>query len=344
MNESFSFNEHTHRRLNILTGEWILVSPHRMKRPWQGKLETLPREDRPEYDAKCYLCPTNERANNAGVNPDYPNTFVFENDFGAIVADIPAGTQTDSDLLIAQSERGICKVICYSPKHNLTMGKMSETELLAVVNLWADEYEKIGKEDFINYVQIFENKGSIMGCSNPHPHGQIWAQEHLPTEIVKECRKQEEYYDKHGHTLLTDYLALELRNDKRVICENDSFAVVVPFWAVWPYETLLISKRPVSNILEMNEQERADLGRILQKITATYDKVFKCSFPYSMGLHQAPTDGLSHPEWHFHIHFYPPLLRSATVKKFMVGYEMMAEPQRDISAERVADTLKNLCL
>jgi len=339
---SFSFEEHTHRRLNILTGEWVLVSPHRMKRPWQGKIENIVPDIRPKYDAKCYLCPGNERAGGVAVNPSYTDTFVFDNDFGAITPDIPSGHLNEDELFVAKSERGICRVICYSPRHDITMANMSIEELEKVIDLWKREYEELGRRDFINYVQIFENKGALMGCSNPHPHGQIWAQEHLPTEVEKESYQQKKYYDKHGKTLLSDYLRREMEVGKRIVCENEDFVTLVPFWATWPYETLIISKLPVKDLLMMSISEQASLADILQKTTAIYDKVFDTSFPYSMGIHQAPTDGKAHPEWHFHIHFYPPLLRSATVKKFMVGYEMMGEPQRDITAEFIAEKLRNL--
>ncbi len=337
----FDFQEHTHRRLNILTGDWVLVSPHRMKRPWQGKTETPSMNDRPAYDPKCYLCPGNFRAGGTVQNPDYKGTFVFDNDFMAITPDIPEGDFNEEDLLVAKSERGLCRVICYNPRHDLTMGSMSAGEMRKVVDLWKAQYEELGAKSFINYVQIFENKGQEMGCSNPHPHGQIWAQSSFPKEIEKEFERQSAYFDAKGRTLLSDYLSLELRRKERVVCENDNFAVLIPFWAVWPYETIVIAKRPVSSLSGMTEQELDDLGEIMRKITAAYDRVFDCSFPYSMGLHNAPTDGKEHPEWHFHIHFYPPLLRSATVKKFMVGYEMMGEPQRDITAEYAAEKLRH---
>jgi len=337
-----NLTDHTHRRLNILTGDWVLVSPHRMKRPWQGKVETLAPDTRPQYDPKCYLCPTNNRAGGAATNPDYADTFVFDNDFMAITPDIPKGSLDKEGLLIAKSERGMCRVICYSPRHDLTMGNMSIAELLKVIDLWTQQYTELGSRDYINYVQIFENKGAVMGCSNPHPHGQIWAQETLPSEVEKETQRQKAHYEKHGRTLLSDYLKLELEEEIRIVCMNDSFVALVPFWAVWPYETMIVSREAVTDLTQLSDAQQKDLAQILQKLTATYDKVFDTSFPYSMGIHQSPTDGKVHPEWHFHLHFYPPLLRSATVKKFMVGYEMMGEPQRDLTAEFIAKKLRQI--
>lgn len=331
---------HPHRRYNILTGEWIQVSPHRTKRPWQGKTEVQARESKPEYDPECYLCPVNLRAGGK-KNPDYKNTFVFTNDFSALKPDTPSDIFNEDDLLIAKGEKGICRVICFSPQHNLTLPELDRKQLKSVVDVWAEQYEDLGSKDFINYVQIFENKGEIMGCSNPHPHGQIWAQETLPEEPKKEGIQQKNYYEKNGRTLLGDYLDLELKEDERIVTANDDFVVLVPFWAFWPFETLIISRRPFGSFTEMTQNEKNSLADIIKTVTTKYDNLFNISFPYSAGFHPSPTDGKDHPEWHFHMHFFPPLLRSATVKKFRVGYEMLANSQRDITAETAAALLRD---
>lgn len=332
---------HPHRRFNPLTDEWIQVSPHRAKRPWQGKEESTASAQKAEYDPNCYLCPGNDRAGDA-KNPDYASTFVFTNDFSALKPDSPSGETNTEDLLIAKGEKGICRVICFSPRHDLTLPEMETFQIRQIVDLWTNEYRELGHRDYINYVQIFENKGEIMGCSNPHPHGQIWAQETIPDEPAKELKQQGKYFDKHGETLLKNYLNLELKLDERVVVENEHFVVVVPYWAFWPFETLVISRRPFSRFTEMTEDEKEGLADIIKQITVKYDNVFEISFPYSAGFHPAPTDGREHPEWHFHMHFYPPLLRSATIKKFRVGYEMLGNPQRDITPEASAMLLKEL--
>ncbi|MER2997575.1 UDP-glucose--hexose-1-phosphate uridylyltransferase [Pontibacter populi] len=339
--DAFNLTDHPHRRFNQLTGEWVLVSPHRAKRPWQGQEENINKEQRPEYDPTCYLCPTNVRANGA-KNPDYPATFVFENDFGALQETTPGGNYELGGLLKAESERGISKVICFSPRHDLTLADMEVADIRKVVDLWQQEYEELGRLDFINYVQIFENKGAVMGCSNPHPHGQIWAQSSVPNEPAKETEQQTRYYTQHHRSLLQDYLELELKERTRVVYENAAFAVLVPFWAVWPFETIVISKRHFQHIGQMTQEEKDAFADAIKQITAIYDKVFNVSFPYSAGIHQQPTDGQEHPEWHFHMHFFPPLLRSASIKKFMVGYEMLGSPQRDITPETSAERLKSL--
>jgi UDPglucose--hexose-1-phosphate uridylyltransferase len=337
----FDFKEHSHTRLNILTGDWILVSPHRMKRPWQGKVEDLPADDRPSYDPKCYLCPGNQRSDGT-INPAYEHAYVFTNDFSALLTDSPVGEYQVSDLLKAKSERGICRVICFSPDHHLTLPLMTDDAIVKVMELWQQEYVELSKYSFIKYIQIFENKGEIMGCSNPHPHGQIWASSSIPLELSKETTQQQLYFQQHGTSLLGDYLKTELQQQERMVVENEHFAALVPFWAVWPYETMIISKRHVQNVLQFTEQEKKSLASILKKVTTKYDNLFHVSFPYSAGMHQAPVNDGEHEEWHWHMHFYPPLLRSATVKKFMVGYEMLANPQRDITAESAALALRSL--
>jgi UDPglucose--hexose-1-phosphate uridylyltransferase len=337
---SFNLADHPHRRYNPLTGAWVLVSPHRAKRPWQGQVEKAEEEKRLRYDPTCYLCPGNTRAGGEH-NPDYTGTYAFTNDFAAL-KETPAGSFEKENLLKATSEQGLCRVICFSPRHDLTLPEMELDDIVKVVELWQQEYQNLGSRPEINYVQIFENKGAVMGCSNPHPHGQIWAQSTVPDEPAKESEKQAEYYQQHKRSLLADYLALELKEKERIIIENESFVALVPFWAVWPFETILISKRHIQHINQLTENEKQDYAKILKELTIIYDNVFEVSFPYSAGIHQAPTDGKDHTYWHFHHHFYPPLLRSATVKKFMVGYEMLGDPQRDITPESSAERLRNL--
>jgi UDPglucose--hexose-1-phosphate uridylyltransferase len=339
---NLDFSEHPHRRKNILTGEWIQVSPHRATRPWQGKEEKTPGNGKPKYEPGCYLCPGNDRAGDA-TNPDYDSTFVFTNDFSALKPDTPAESFDEQGLLLAKGEKGICRVICFSPRHDLTLPEMDIEQIREVVDLWVDEYRELGGREYINYVQIFENKGEIMGCSNPHPHGQIWAQQTIPDEPAKESVQFSSYYKEHGRTLLTDYLEIEQQEqNKRIVVENEHFAVMVPFWAFWPFETLLIAKRPFGRFTDMSGEEKDGLADIISRITIKYDNIFEVSFPYSAGFHPAPTDGKDHPEWHFHMHFYPPLLRSASVKKFRVGYEMLGNPQRDITPEASAKMLQSV--
>lgn len=338
---NFNIEDFPHRRLNPLTGDWILVSPHRAKRPWQGQVEKAAADERPKYDPTCYLCAGNERAG-GHFNPPYKGTFVFTNDFSALLTDTPDGNVDEGNLFQAKSESGICKVICFSDDHSLTIPEMEVADIRNVVDVWCEQFEELGSNPMINYVQIFENKGAIMGCSNPHPHGQIWSSSSIPVEPAKEAKTQKEYFEKHGVTLLSDYLKAELTKKDRLVVENDHFVALVPFWAVWPFETMIISRRPVQNILQLSDQERTALADIYKQLTVKYDNLFEVSFAYSAGLHQAPTDGNDYPEWHLHMHFFPPLLRSASVKKFMVGYEMLATPQRDITAEQAAQRLRDL--
>jgi len=331
---------HPHRRYNILTGEWVLVSPHRTKRPWQGKKESSGKKDQLSYDPKCYLCPTNTRINGE-INPDYKSTYVFKNDFGALLEDTPLFDLNDG-LLKAEGEKGVCKVICFSPNHSLTIADMEIYDLVKVVETWQKEFTELGNAKGINYVQIFENKGAIMGCSNPHPHGQIWAQHSIPTEIEKKTKSQSTYFKKEGISLLQKYLEQELEDGSRIISQNENFVTLVPFWAVWPYEAMIVPKRKMANVLGLTDEEKLDFAQQLKTLTQKYDTLFDTSFPYSSGIHQAPTDGKEYDEWHWHMSFYPPLLRSATIKKFMVGYEMFAMAQRDITPELAAKNLKSL--
>jgi UDPglucose--hexose-1-phosphate uridylyltransferase len=334
-------SEHQHRRFNALTGDWILVSPDRINRPWRGRKEKAAESVLPEYDPACYLCPGNERAGGA-KNPKYASTFVFDNDFSALRPDAPSRELRSDHLLIARGERGRCRVICFSPRHDITLAEMDTSAIGKVIDVWIDEYKTLGAAPFINHVQIFENKGEMMGCSNPHPHCQIWAQESIPNEPAKEIARMNEYRKQNNSCLLCDYAAFELRQRERVVLDNKDFTALVPFWAVWPFETMIVPKRHAGSLAEMSAKERTSFADILKRLTTRYDNIFEISFPYSSGIHQAPTDSKRHPEFHFHMHFYPPLLRSSTIRKFMVGYEMLANPQRDITAEASAEALRSL--
>ena len=331
--------KHSHIRKNILTGERVLVSPHRTNRPWQGQTESLSTEQRPAYDENCYLCPTNTRINGE-KNPDYQNVFSFTNDFAALQEDIEPLVYSDG-LFQAHSDKGICKVICFSPDHSKSLADMSVSHIEKVVQLWIKEYSDLASKSFINYVQIFENKGAVMGCSNPHPHGQIWSQSTIPNEIIKKDHNQLTYFKKKQTSLLKDYVTQELIKKERIIFENTHFVVLVPFWAVWPFETMIIPKAHQSSIAILSQKEQYSFSEAISVTTKAYDKIFNCSFPYSSGIHQAPINGKSNNHWHWHMSFYPPLLRSATVKKFMVGYEMFGMPQRDITPESAAEVIKN---
>lgn len=335
-----NLNTAPHRRYNILTREWVLVSPHRTNRPWQGKTEKSGTEVREKYKEDCYLCPGNTRSSGA-VNPEYRDPFTFENDFPALIPD--SSNQKISDgLFRAEPETGICKVVCFSPNHGLTLPLMETQDITKVIQTWIKEYKNLGSKEDINYVQIFENKGEIMGCSNPHPHGQIWAQKSIPNEVEKKSKNLKEFWANNNHSLLEAYLKQELEIDERIVLKNQHFVALVPYWAIWPYEIMIIPRTHYSNIGQLNLEEEQAFAEIIKKLCIKYDNLFETSFPYSSGIHQQPTDKEDYPEWHFHMSFYPPLLRSATIKKFMVGYELFASPQRDITAEQAAETLKSL--
>ena len=331
----------SHKRYNILTGEWVLVSPHRAKRPWQGQNESVSIESRPKHDENCYLCAGNTRINGE-QNPDYKDVFVFTNDFAALQYDSNSFSSIEG-LLKVESEQGICKVICFSPDHSKSLADMDVQDINKVVKAWQNEYTELGSKDMINYVQIFENKGAVMGCSNPHPHGQIWSQSTLPNEVDKKDKHQKAYFSQTKNSLLGDYLKQELKANERIIYQNEHFVVLTPFWAVWPFETMIIPKTWQKDITSMSKTETLAFADAISVITKTYDRLFECSFPYSSGIHQAPTNGQENKHWHWHMSFYPPLLRSATVKKFMVGYEMFGSPQRDITAEQAVKMMKD-CL
>ena len=335
----FDPTDHPHRRLNPLTGEYVLVSPHRTKRPWQGRQEKLPDADKPAHDPNCYLCPGNARA--GGVqNPNYENTYVFTNDFAALLPETPSANADQNPLLHMESAQGTCRVVCFSPRHDLTLPEMPLATIRGVIDTWAAQTTELGQT--YRWVQVFENKGSAMGASNPHPHGQIWAHHHLPNEIVKEDRNQRQYLAEHGSVLLVDYAALEAEQGERIVVQNDDWLAVVPFWAMWPFECLLLPRRHVLRLPDLETSERDSLADILKRLLTKYDNLFETSFPYSMGWHGAPLDAGDYSYWQLHAHFYPPLLRSATVRKFMVGYEMMAEAQRDLTAEQAAERLRLL--
>ena len=339
MGTDFRLAEHPHRRFNPLTGDWVLVSPHRMARPWLGQVEAEEIDRRAHYDPSCYLCPGNTRAGGER-NPPYGDLFVFDNDFAALRPDTPPGGLAVDGLLEARAEPGVCRVVCFSPRHDLTLASLAPDALRRLVDLWSDQTVELGRRPDIAHVQIFENRGAMMGCSNPHPHGQIWAQRSIPGEVATEGERFAEYHARTGRSLLADYGRLEAERAERVVFEQGEFIVVVPFWAVWPFETLVIPRRPVATLPELSDAERDDLALVLRRLTTRYDNLFRTTFPYSAGVHQAPSDGRSHEGWHLHLHFLPPLLRSATVRKFMVGYEMLAEPQRDLTPEAAAARLR----
>ena len=330
-----------HRRLNQLSGEWVLVSPHRSVRPWQGQREEHADITPPAFDPFCYLCPGNRRADGS-VNPKYETTFVFDNDFPALLPQGTAAVTGEHALLQAQAECGLCRVICYSPRHDVTLGQMPLAGIRQVIDAWAAQTLSLGRESFVNAVTIFENRGAMMGASNAHPHGQIWTNEHLPNEMLRETDCQTRHLQERGACLLCDYIAMELSRGERIVCTNDEFVALVPFWAVWPFETLVVPRRHTESVDQMDSRGRDAFAQVLKELTRRYDALFGILFPYTMGVHQRPTDGQAHPEWHLHAHFFPPLLRSATVRKFMVGYEMLAGPQRDFTPEAAAARLREL--
>ena len=334
----FDANEYPHRRLNPLTGEYVLVSPHRAKRPWLGQVEKLPVEERPSYDPTCYLCPGNTRTSGA-INPDYSQTYVFPNDFAALLPQTPHGA-VDSALFQLQAVRGTARVICFSPRHDLTLPEMALPDIRQVVDTWAEQITELGQT--YRWVQIFENKGAVMGCSLPHPHGQVWALDRLPNEPFKEDGQQKRYWQENGRSLLVDYAAQEADKKERIVVENEHWLAVVPFWAVWPFEILLLPRRHVLRLPDLADAEREALADILKRLLIKYDNLFETTFPYSMGWHGAPCDDGENDHWQLHAHFYPPLLRSATVKKFMVGFEMLGEAQRDLTAEQAAQRLRDV--
>jgi len=333
----FEPTDHPHRRYNPLIQQWVLVSPHRAKRPWQGQQDEPDRTLRAPNDPDCFLCAGNTRVT-GDKNPDYQETFVFTNDFAALMTDTPAAPASDDPLFQLESARGTSRVICFSPDHSKTLPELPLPALTAVVNTWCEQTAELGHD--YPWIQVFENKGSMMGCSNPHPHGQIWANGFLPNEAVKEDNAQREYLAKHGRAMLLDYVERERADGRRTVVETEHWLAVVPYWAAWPFETLLLPKFSVAHLPALNPQQRADLALAIKKLTSRYDNLFQCSFPYSMGWHGAPFNGAENDHWQLHAHFYPPLLRSASVRKFMVGYEMLAETQRDLTAEQAAERLR----
>lgn len=331
-----------HRRWNPLTGEAVLVSPLRTQRPWQGRQESLVPDQRPSYDPACYLCPGNTRAG-GHVNPPYQGTFAFDNDFAALVPARGGRPAAGREALFhSEPEAGVCRVVCFSPRHDLSLPELSLPELETVLSTWTEETRTLGGTLGLSFVQVFENKGEMMGCSNPHPHSQVWATEHIPNEPARELARQGDYLRGHGRALLEDYLEEELRRGDRVVLDNDDWVALVPFWALWPFETLVLPRRPLRTLLDLAPSDRASLADLLKRLTTRYDNLFGISFPYSMGIHQAPFDADPHPEWTLHLHFYPPLLRSATVRKFMVGFEMLGTPGRDTTPESAAERLREM--
>ena len=343
-------DQHPHRRFNPLRNDWVLVSPQRTARPWQGQVEPREPEVVPAHDPACYLCPGNARAH--GVrNPNYTSTFVFDNDFPALT---PENSQlstlnSESDrslipnpqsLFNIQPERGICRVICFSPRHDLTLARMEPRDIRRVVDVWAEECAAAAARPWVRYALVFENRGAMIGASNPHPHGQLWATEDVPNEPARERESFARHRARHGSCLLCDYAAREQRLAERVVCENDAFMAIVPFWATWPFETLVVSRRHVASIEALDAAERDALADLFARVTTRYDNLFEAPFPYSMGFHQEPTNGAAAEGWHLHAHFYPPLLRSATIRKFMIGFELLGSPQRDVTPEEAAARLR----
>ncbi|OCG40265.1 galactose-1-phosphate uridylyltransferase [Gilliamella sp. Bif1-4] len=331
--------EHPHRRYNPLTNQWVLVSPHRAKRPWQGQQEVLNEVQKPSYDPTCFLCPGNKRVT-GDINLQYKGTFVFTNDFAALMENTPESPKNADPLFQMKSAKGTSRVICFSPDHSKTLPELDLPTIEGVIKTWIEQQQELGEN--YPWVQVFENKGSAMGCSNPHPHGQVWANSFLPNEIAREDLNMRNYFEKYHRNLLVDYAEKELINRERIVVETKYWLAVVPFWAIWPFETLLLPKIHIPQLTQLNDEQQSDLAIALKKLTSRYDNLFHCSFPYSMGWHGAPFMQDKNDYWQVHAHFYPPLLRSATVKKFMVGYEMLAEVQRDLTPEQAAERLRNV--
>ncbi|MBV8438248.1 MAG: UDP-glucose--hexose-1-phosphate uridylyltransferase [Silvibacterium sp.] len=336
-----SASQFPHRRYNPLRRQWVLVSPHRTQRPWQGEVNQSSGFSNVHYDPDCYLCPGNKRAG-GHITPRYESVFIFENDYAALLPDSPEPPSDPSPLLHSERERGVCRVVCFHPDHSLTIPRMTLPEVRVVIDAWTEQYAELGSRPELRYVQIFENRGAMMGASNPHPHCQIWSTEHIPDEPAQELESLRAYQAEKKSCMLCDYLAVESKQGTRIVSENEHFMVLVPWWAVWPFETLVLAKRHVGSLAEFADAEKNSLAEILRQATTRYDNLFETSFPYTMGFHQTPTDRAAHPEWHFHAHYYPPLLRSATVRKFMVGFEMLGMPQRDITPESAAERLRSL--
>ncbi|MCX7279188.1 MAG: UDP-glucose--hexose-1-phosphate uridylyltransferase [Burkholderiales bacterium] len=333
----FDRNDHSHRRHNPLTDQWVLVSPHRSKRPWQGQQEAPDTAERPAYDAQCYLCAGNARVTGER-NPAYTHTHVFTNDYAALMQEVPDAPPATDALFTSMSARGTSRVICFSPDHSKTLPELSLESIGHVITTWAEQSEDLGAT--YPWVQVFENKGAAMGCSNPHPHGQVWASSFLPNEALKEDTQQRSYFAEHGRALLLDYAEREAQLGERTVVQTEHWLAVVPYWATWPFETLLLPRFEVQQLPQLNAAQRLDLARALKMLTSRYDNLFQCSFPYSMGWHGAPFDSSDARPWQLHAHFYPPLLRSSSVRKFMVGYEMLAEAQRDLTPEQAAEKLR----
>ncbi len=329
--------DHPHRRFNPLTGQWVLVSPHRAKRPWQGQVEKAAPDDRPAHDPDCFLCAGNTRVNGE-KNPDYQGTFVFTNDFAALMTDTPASPQSEDPLFQCESARGTSRVICFSPDHSKTLPELPVPAIRQVIDTWCEQVAELSK-DYV-WVQVFENKGAAMGCSNPHPHGQIWANSFIPNELAREEQTQKQWLTDKRAPMLLDYAQKEQQSGERTVVETEHWIAVVPYWAAWPFETLLLPKAHVRRLTELSDEQKQDLALALKQLTSRYDNLFQCSFPYSMGWHGAPFTEDDMEYWQLHAHFYPPLLRSATVRKFMVGYEMLAETQRDLTPEQAAERLR----